>query len=103
MPNFYAEVMEHGSPNQKPGDRLPGHSGRGKEDSGEGAPVWPEPAGVPAPGFTETADSCDPRTQAHPGGAVHLGKKPEPAHRPGPHWAHSDGVPDVIALIMFPY
>ena len=35
------------------------------------------------------------RTQAHPGGAVHLGKKPEPAHRPGPHWAHSDGVPYV--------
>ena len=22
IPNFYAEVMEHGSPNQKPGDRL---------------------------------------------------------------------------------
>ena len=103
MPNFYAEVMEHGSPNQKPGDRLPGHSGRGKEDPGEGAPVRPEPAGVPAPGRTGTTDPCDPRTQAHPGGAVHLGKKPEPAHRPGPHWAHSDGVPDVIALIMFPY
>ena len=31
--------MEHGSPNQKPGDRLPGHSGRGKEAPGEGAPV----------------------------------------------------------------
>src|SRR5699024_7758726 len=28
IPNFYAEVMEHGSPNQKPGDRLPGYSGR---------------------------------------------------------------------------
>ena len=25
IPDFYAEVMEHGSPNQKPGDRLPGH------------------------------------------------------------------------------
>ena len=94
IPNFYAEVMKHGSPNQKPGDRLPGHSGRGKEDPGEGAPVRPELAGVPAPGRAGATDPYDPRTQTHPDGAARLGKKPKPAHCPGSHRSYPDGVPE---------
>ena len=49
--------------------------------------------GVPAPGFTETADSCDPRTQAHPGGVAPWGRNLNQltilAHR-----SYPDGIPE---------